>query len=211
MQTHFGPTGWWPGETPFEIAVGAILTQNTAWKNVEKSLELIKAVDLLSPDALLRASEKTLHRVLKPAGFFRIKTKRLKHFCQFLIDEHEGSMDSLAEVPLDELRPTLLNIHGIGNETADAIILYACEKRVFVVDAYTRRIFGRHEWVTHDIGYEPLRNFFESRLNENVEYFQEYHGLIDMTAKEFCNSRPKCDGCPLAPLLRKNQPALAPR
>ena len=211
MHAHFGPTGWWPGDSSFEIAVGAILTQNTAWNNVEKSLELIKGADLLSPNAVLQCSEETLHRLLKPTGFFRIKAKRLRHFCRYLLEQHDGNMDFLAQLPLGELRPALLNIHGIGPETADAIILYACQKRVFVVDAYTRRIFSRHEWVGHDIKYEPLRMFFENNLDDDVGYFQEFHGLIDLTGKEFCRSRPRCDGCPLEPLLNPTQPAMPPR
>jgi len=209
MHSHFGPTGWWPGDSAFEIVVGAILTQNTAWTNVEKSLDLIKSDGLLSPQALIDSSEETLHRVLKPSGFFRIKAKRLLHFCHFLMDTHDGDMASLARTPLAELRTTLLNIHGIGPETADDIILYACQQPVFVVDSYTRRIFSRHGWVADDIGYEPLRSFFESQLEANVDQFQEYHGLLDLTGKEFCKTRPHCSGCPLEPLLSDDQPLVS--
>lgn len=211
MHNQFGPTGWWPGDSPFEIAVGAILTQNTAWGNVEKSLHLIKSADLLSPTALLQCPDEKLYEVLKPSGFFRIKTQRLRQFCQFLSDEHDGSMESLARLPLEELRSTLLNIYGIGPETADAIILYACQKKVFVVDTYTRRILSRHQWVPHNITYEPLRLFFEGQLDESLEYFQEFHGLLDMTGKHFCKARPNCAGCPLESLLKPNQPTLPSR
>ena len=209
MEGHYGPTGWWPGETPFEVAVGAILTQNTAWTNVEKAIANLKAGGLLSPTAILSAETADLETALRPSGYFRVKAQRLRHFCTFLMESHGGDMARLAAAPLPALRRSLLGVHCIGPETADDIILYACGQPVFVVDAYTRRILSRHGMVAPTIGYEELRSFLEQRLAHDVSLFQEYHALIVLTAKDFCRATPKCEGCPLEPLLKANQPVLS--
>ena len=208
MEAHYGPTHWWPGDTPFEIAVGAILTQNTAWTNVEKAIANLKRGKLLAPREILEADDDLLHDVLKPSGYFRIKAKRVRSFCSHLAERYGGSMARMAKRPLHELRPELLAVAGIGPETADDILLYACGKPVFVVDAYTRRILSRHGLVKPDIRYEDLRAFFERHLPEDVHLFKEYHGLIVWTGKDFCRSHPKCEGCPLAPVLKRGQPRL---
>ena len=208
MHAHFGPTGWWPGDSAFEIAVGAILTQNTAWINVEQAIDNLKRKRILSPSAILDANTSSLHSALRPSGYFRVKAKRLRSFCDFLVRRHGGSMKRLARRPLDKLRPELLDIHGIGPETADDILLYACDKPVFVVDAYTRRILGRHGHAPQNIGYEALRSLFEKNLPAEPRLFKEYHGLIVWTGKEFCRPNPRCDACPLAPTLKKGQPQL---
>lgn len=206
MAAHYGPTGWWPGDTPFEIAAGAILTQNTAWTNVEKALANLKRARLMSPRAIVRSDSASLEDALRPAGYFRVKTRRLQSFCRHLVDRYGGSLARMARRPLNELREELLGIHGIGPETADDILLYACERPVFVVDAYTRRILSRHGHVDPGIGYEPLREIFERHLDADVETFKDYHGLIVYTGKDFCRARPNCDGCPLAPALKRGQP-----
>lgn len=206
MAAHYGPTHWWPGDSPFEIAVGAILTQNTAWTNVKKAIANLKRQRLLSAKAIIECKDARLEDALRPSGYFRIKAKRLRAFCQFLVDLHSGSMKRLAKLPLPELRHQLLSVNGIGPETADDIILYACEKPVFVVDAYTRRIFSRHGIVPPDIGYEELRAFFESNLPPDLYTFKEYHGLIVWTGKDFCKRAPRCEECPLAPTLKAGQP-----
>lgn len=208
MEVHYGPTHWWPGDTPFEVAVGAILTQNTAWTNVEKAIANLKRAKLLTPRKILEADDNLLHEILKPSGYFRIKAKRVRSFCSHLVERYGGSMARMAKRPLDELRPELLAIAGIGPETADDILLYACGKPVFVVDAYTRRILSRHGLVKPDIHYEDLRAFFERQLPQDVHLFKEYHGLIVWTGKDFCRSHPKCEGCPLAPTLKSGQPRL---
>jgi len=208
MHGHYGPTHWWPGDTAFEIAIGAILTQNTAWTNVEKAIANLKREKLLSAKAILECAPDRLENALRPSGYFRVKAGRARSFCEHLMTHYGGRMGAMAKRPLEELRPELLAVHGIGHETADDILLYACEKPVFVVDAYTRRIFGRHGLVPGNIGYEALRHFFEKRLDADTHLFKEYHGLIVWTGKDFCRKHPKCAGCPLEGLLTKGQPVL---
>jgi endonuclease-3 related protein len=207
MLTHYGPTHWWPGETPFEIAVGAILTQNTNWTNVERALENLKALEMLRPEAIIAAEDDTLEAALRPSGYFRQKAKRVRNFSRHLMEHYGGDMALMARRPLEELRRELLHLHGIGPETADDIILYACELPVFVVDTYTRRILHRHGLVPHDIAYEPLRAVFESRLPRDVAMWKEYHGLMVYIGKDFCRPTPRCEECPLRPLLPGGAPA----
>lgn len=209
LESHFGPTHWWPGDTPFEIATGAILTQNTAWTSVERAIANLKDAGLLDPHAILACEDETLHRALRPSGYFRVKTKRLRSFCRHLCDRYDGDMARMTRRPLAELRPELLGIAGIGPETADDILLYACDKPVFVVDAYTRRLLSRHGLCSPNIDYESLRALFESRLNADVAMFREYHGLIVYTGKDFCRTQPRCDACPLRKLLRSGAPIAA--
>lgn len=205
MSAHHGKTHWWPGETPFEICIGAILTQNTAWTNVEKAIINLKKEKLLAPRKILAADSDTLEDALRPSGYFRQKAVRVRRFAQHLVDHYGGSVARMAKRPLAELRTELLLLNGIGPETADDILLYACGKPVFVVDAYTRRIFSRHGLVPGDIKYEALRAFFEENLAADVDYFKEYHGLIVWTGKDFCKSHPKCEGCPLEVMLKAGQ------
>ncbi len=203
MAKHYGPTQWWPGETPFEVAVGAILTQNTAWTSVEKAIANLKAANLLGPRKIHVCPVPLLEQAIRPSGYFRQKTERLQLFCDYLIRRHRASMARMAQRPLPDLRAELLALKGIGPETADDILLYACGKPVFVVDTYTRRILSRHGLVPEDIPYEPLRAYFEKRLTPDVTLFKEFHGLIVWTGKDFCRKTPQCEECPLAPLLRK--------
>jgi len=206
LAKHYGPTHWWPGDTPFEIAVGAVLTQNTAWTNVERAIANLKKSRLLTPKAILNCETARLEQALVPSGYFRVKAKRLRAFCDYLVEHYRGSMKRMAARPLELLRPELLEVNGIGPETADDILLYACEKPVFVVDAYTRRIFHRHGWADGAIRYEELRAIFETHLPLDVPVFKEYHGLIVYTGKDFCRRTPKCADCPLCPMLEPGQP-----
>lgn len=201
MAHHYGPTGWWPGETAFEIATGAILTQNTAWRNVEQAIANLKRENLLDPHCILECNLDMLEQALRPSGYFRVKAQRLRSFCRHLVDVYGGRMERMAQRPLVDLRAELLGVHGIGPETADDILLYACGHSVFVVDAYTRRIFARHGLVPDDIGYEDLRAVFESRLPPDAAMFKEYHGLIVYVGKDFCRRTPNCAACPLGPML----------
>lgn len=193
----YGPQGWWPAETPFEVFVGAILTQNTAWKNVEKAIRNLKDKGLLDPHALFKVDLEKLQELLKPAGYYRIKAQRLKGAVRFLVEAFSGDMAKMAEVPLEELRPRLLQVKGIGPETADSILLYACHKPIFVVDAYTRRILGRHGIVDPKIGYHPLQALFMEQLPQDVELYKEYHALLVKLGKTQCRPRARCEGCPL--------------
>lgn len=206
MVAHYGPTHWWPGETPFEVAVGAILTQNTAWTNVERAIGNLRREKLLEPAALAACSERTLQDAIRPSGYFRTKARYVRDFARHLLDRYGGSMEAMAARPLAELRPELLALRGIGPETADDILLYACGKPVFVVDAYTRRILSRHGLCEPGIGYEPLRALFETHLASDLAMFREFHGLIVFTGKDFCRRAPRCEGCPLQAMLKPGQP-----
>ncbi|MFO7974527.1 MAG: endonuclease III domain-containing protein [Candidatus Hydrogenedentota bacterium] len=208
LHEHYGPTDWWPGDTPFEIAVGAVLTQNTSWSNVERAIANLKRAKLLGPRKILACRDGVLEDALQPSGYFRVKTRRVRSFCRYLVSRYRGNMARMAARPLDELRPELLSVDGIGPETADDILLYACEKPVFVVDAYTRRILSRHSLCPPDIAYEALRALFEDHLEADLQLFKEYHGLLVFTGKDFCRRTPKCDQCPLGPLLKPAQPLL---
>ena len=206
MARRYGPTGWWPGDTPFEIAVGAILTQNTAWRNVEMAIANLKAARLLTPHAIVGAPVAVLESAVRPSGYFRVKARRLRAFCAHLDVKYGGSMKRMARRPLPALREELLAIHGIGPETADDILLYACGHPVFVVDAYTRRLLVRHGHAEPEIRYEAMRALFENHLDADLNLFREYHALIVYTGKDHCRSKPNCDGCPLAPTLRAGEP-----
>ena len=197
MSDHFGPTHWWPGDTPFEIAVGAILTQNTAWSNVEKAIANLKRERLLSPQAILTCPSEKLENALAPSGYFRVKTKRLRSFCAHLVQHYGGSMARMAKRPLEELRPELLAVHGVGPETADDILLYACGKTVFVVDAYTRRLLARRGVGGGAEPYEEVQRLFHRALDPDLSVFNEYHALIVRHAKEHCRASPRCPGCPV--------------
>lgn len=208
LTAHYGPTHWWPGDTPFEIAVGAILTQNTTWTSVERAIANLKRARLLSPRALLDCDTALLEECLRPSGYFRVKTRRLRSFCAYLVERYGGSMKRMARAPLDVLRAELLAVDGIGPETADDILLYACDKTVFVVDAYTRRILSRHGLCAKDIGYDALQACFEKSLEPDRHTYAEYHGLIVYAGKDFCRRSPKCDACPLKPFLPEGGPLL---
>lgn len=194
---YFGPLHWWPGETPFEVMVGAILTQNTSWSNVEKAIANLKRAQVLTPEKLLALPPEKLAELIKPAGFFRLKTKRLLSFVNYFVDQYNAQISRMQEVPLDILRKELLAVHGIGPETADSILLYALEKPIFVVDAYTRRILHRHHLCAEDDGYAELQAIFMDHLQEDAAHFNEFHAQIVNIGKDFCRTRPRCEECPL--------------
>jgi endonuclease-3 related protein len=195
---QYGYQDWWPGDTPFEIMVGAILTQNTSWRNVERAINNLKANDALDPRNILATRTAMLAQWLKPSGYFNIKTQRLRNFCQWYLEA--GGYQSLKRMQTARLRKALLSVNGVGLETADDILLYAFHRKVFVIDAYTRRLFSRLGLVDPDWHYEHLRQYFEAGLlKENVAMFSQYHALIVMHGKELCRARPRCDDC----LLRK--------
>jgi endonuclease-3 related protein len=204
---HFGPQHWWPGDSPFEIAVGAILTQNTNWQNVARAIENLKKANALEPHAIERMPLDELAELIRPAGYFRLKAKRLKNFVHWLVERFDGSMDAIAAVSLGTLREELLSINGIGPETADSILLYAACKPTFVVDAYTHRIAVRHGWIEPEAGYDDLKEYFESRLPDDVPTFNELHALLVGVGKHYCRkSEARCDDCPLKPFLPDGGP-----
>ena len=205
MTAHFGPSGWWPANSPFEVMVGAILTQNTAWANAHKAIENLKANGLLSLEAIERSSEEWLARVIHSSGAFNQKAKRLKAFVSYLIQRFGGSLEEMGQVETAKLREELLKTHGIGPETADTILLYAVGKPVFVIDAYTKRILANHCLITQDVPYEALRGCFECNLEPEVALFREFHAQIVLTGKHFCRKRPLCFSCPLEPFLEQRR------
>jgi endonuclease-3 related protein len=194
---RFGPQDWWPGDTPFEVIIGAILTQNTNWTNVEKAITNLKKAKSLTPDKLHTIDISKLAELIRPAGYFNIKALRLKNFLNWLFNDYDGKLKNLDDVPTDRLREELLSIKGVGPETADSILLYALDRPVFVVDAYTARITARHHLIDAGAGYDEIKELFESHLIEDVKTFNEYHALLVRLGKEFCKPTPRCDSCPL--------------
>lgn len=197
-----GPQDWWPGRTAFEVIVGAILTQNTSWTNVEIAIRNLRRGKLLSPRAIETVSFARLARLIRSSGYFRQKAKKLKCFVRFLRSEYNGSLKRMFATPTSTLRDKLLGIHGIGPETADSILLYAGGHPVFVVDAYTRRLLERHQLVTPKQSYDEIRELFERNLSGDAALYNEYHALIVRTGKEYCRTRnPNCLECPLHSFL----------
>jgi|SRR5579885_223126 len=219
MRARFGHQNWWPGETPFEVCVGAILTQNTAWTNVERAITRLKNARVLQPETLFTLPEKQLARLIRPAGYFNVKARRLRAFLRVLVEEYGGDLKKLFAGPTAAVRRRLLAIHGIGPETADSLLLYAGGHPSFVIDAYTKRIFERHGWsgnnrkrplpnrTNRGAGYDELKSLCETALNQKtgaarLDYWQDYHAQLVNIGKHFCRPRqPLCDRCPLQPLL----------
>jgi endonuclease III related protein len=197
LYTCFGPQHWWPGDTAFEVAVGAVLTQNTNWGNVEKAIGNLKSAGAMHAPVLYEMPVGKLAGLIRPAGYFNIKAKRLKNFIDLLSDTYGGSMKRMAKEEMSAIRGTLLGVNGIGPETADSIVLYALEKPVFVIDAYTKRVLSRHNIMDHDEPYEAFQDLFHSHLERDVRLFNEYHALLVRVAKEHCRTKPICSGCPL--------------
>jgi len=198
LYDHYGPQYWWPGESNLEIMVGAVLTQNTNWINVEKAIDNLKNSDQLSFSCLQNMPIEELAEYIRPAGYYNIKARRLKNLFQMIEDEYEGEITFLFADSLDESRENLLRVKGVGPETADAILLYAAKKPAFVIDTYTHRVFSRHELVEEDTDYYSLQQEFLDSLPEDVSLFNEFHALIVAVAKEFCKKKkPRCSNCPL--------------
>lgn len=206
LHRHFGPQRWWPGDSRLEVAVGAILTQHTAWAAVERAMANLRSAGAIRVDALLGLHERRLARLIRPAGTYRLKARRLRALARFLSERFAGRLAGLARAPLAPLRAQLLRVPGIGPETADSILLYAGGRPVFVVDAYTRRVLARHRITSARIGYEPLRALFEERLPSDPRLFNELHALLVAVGKTHCRSRPRCEGCPLRFDLRGRPP-----
>ncbi len=197
---RFGPQHWWPGETAFEIITGAILTQNTNWANVEKAIANLKSANLLTPEKLYHLDTAKLAELIRPAGYYNIKANRLKSFLSWLFGNYDGRLENLEALDTDRLRAELLAVKGIGRETADSILLYAFDRPVFVVDAYTARVAVRHQLIEPDADYEQLRDLFQSNLPQDVQLFNEFHALLVRVGKEFCRPTAQCPGCPLEKL-----------
>jgi endonuclease-3 related protein len=203
LRERRGHAGWWPGESPFEVCLGAILTQNTAWTNVEKALARLRARGLLSFESLRRLPASRLAPLLRPSGYFNVKARRVKAFLAFLEREYGGRVERMAGEEVLVLRAKLLAVDGIGPETADSIALYAAALPLFVVDAYTRRVFTRIGLLRGDESYDEIQSFFMRRLRPDAALYNDYHAQIVLLAKDTCRVRPHCGACPLESLCRK--------
>lgn len=197
----FGSQHWWPGESPFEVMVGAVLVQNTAWKNVEKAIDNLRQADRLEPRPLYDLPVTELEELIRPAGYFRLKAKRLKHLLEFIVEQYDASVEAMFETDRHTLREQLLSVHGIGPETADSILLYAGGMPAFVVDTYTHRMMARHGWIDFETDYHTLQEHFTDNLEEDVQLYNEFHALIVRLGHLHCRKTPKCEECPLAELL----------
>ena len=203
---HFGPQHWWPAETVFEVIVGAVLTQNTSWKNVDRALENLRAAGVLHLEGLRGLHHEELAELIRPAGYFRLKARRLRNLLDLIHERHDGSLERFLATDLQTLREQLLGVNGIGPETADSILLYAAEKPTFVIDAYTHRVAKRHGWVEQERDYHGLKEYFEAALPQEVPLYNEYHALLVRVGHEFCKPTPRCEHCPLRPLLPDGGP-----
>ncbi len=198
MYAAYGPRHWWPGETRTEIMIGAILTQNTNWTNVERAIDNLKAADALDWHRLQAMEHDELAELIRPAGYFNVKAKRLKKLVAWVVAEFDGDLDAMFARSTGSLREELLGVNGVGRETADSILLYAGDHLTFVVDAYTARILRRHRLIDEEADYESIKELFESHLPAEVPLYNEYHALIVEVGKRCCRPRnPKCDECPL--------------
>ncbi len=198
LYRRFGPQGWWPADSAFEVIVGAVLTQNTSWQNVERAIVNLKKARCLSYRSMLRLKTSALAQLIRPAGYYNIKAARLKNFLKFMDKSYKGSLKRMRKKDTLALREELLSVNGVGEETADSILLYALSKPVFVVDAYTRRIASRHRLIHKDVPYSSLQRLFMDHLSKSSKVFNEYHALLVRCAKNFCKkAKAECGGCPL--------------
>jgi endonuclease III related protein len=203
----FGPQHWWPGDTRFEMIVGAMLTQNTSWLNVERAIGNLRQADLLDPQALHAVPVEELQELIRPVGYFRVKAVRLRSVLEFIVERYDSSLDAMFSTPLPDLRRQLLEVHGIGPETADSILLYAGRLPSFVVDVYTHRIFARHGWIGFDADYDQIKDYVEGELPQEVPMYNEFHAMLVRTGKDYCRKTgPKCPECPLREMLPRGGP-----
>lgn len=203
LQAH-GPQRWWPAGSSFEVMVGAVLTQNTAWTNVERAIATLRAQKVLQPQRILAVHHRRLAAWLKPTGYYNLKTRRLRALCTMVVES--GGVAALRREETVALRQRFLAVNGVGPETADDILLYAFKRPVCVIDAYTRRLFSRLGVIRGDEDYESLRQYFECRLGRRAARLNEFHALIVRHAKEICRPRPRCDACVLANQCRSRDP-----
>ncbi len=198
---RFGPQHWWPAETRFEVMVGAILTQNAAWTNVEKAIMNLKSNELMDPHKLYDLNVDTLALVIRSTGYFNIKASRLKNFIKWFVEKYQGNIKKLMKQDAAKLRDELLSIKGIGKETADSILLYALDKPTFVVDLYTYRVLSRHALISEDADYDEIKSLFEENLRKDPRLYNEYHALLVAVGKNYCKTNPLCAKCPLQKYL----------
>lgn len=201
LYQHWGEQHWWPADSPLEMILGAVLTQNTAWTQVEKAMQRLKSEQAIDLNRLVDTPASTLEEWIRPAGFFRQKARAIQTFCQHIQQHYNGSIDTLFELETSALRTELLSWRGVGPETADSILLYAARRPLFVIDAYTKRFMVRHGWADEKATYATLASFFTDQLEQDPALFNEFHALIVQLGKTHCRPTPTCEGCPLQPLL----------
>ena len=206
LLAELGPQLWWPGQSPFEVMVGAVLVQSTSWKNVERAIANLREADLLAPQPLYALRVEELAELIRPAGYYLVKARRLRNLLEFLFDRYDGSLEAMFASGLASLREELLAIKGIGPETADSILLYAGNLPSFVVDTYSHRILARHGWTEFEADYHQIKEHFESSLPPDVPLYNEYHALLVEVGKRYCKKTPKCDECPLRERLPETGP-----
>jgi endonuclease-3 related protein len=200
---RFGEQKWWPGETTFEVIAGAVLTQNTSWKNVEKAISNLRKHKCLDAWKMYELDDDELAEMIRPAGYYNIKAKRLKNFLTYLHDNYNMEPEGLAQLSAESLREELLGISGIGPETADSIILYGFGKPVFVVDSYTCRVLCRHMLIEPPVDYQTVQEFFHTHLTPDAKFYNEFHALFVAVGKDYCKRRARCEGCPLSGLAHE--------
>jgi endonuclease-3 related protein len=199
----YGPRHWWPGETPFEVMVGAILTQNTSWRNVEKAIQKLKGKVVLNPQGIHHLKKSQLASLIRSSGYYQVKADRLKAFVDFIFKEYDGNIRKMERERLELLREKLLKVKGIGPETADSILLYGLKKPIFVVDAYTKRILSRHGIISEKASYEEIQKLFMDHLPHKARLFNEYHALLVHLGKTLCKKTPRCDICPIKGIAQR--------
>lgn len=202
LRNHFGHQNWWPGDTRFEVIIGAILTQNTNWGNVEKAINNLKKQALFSPAGIIELKNDTLGRLIKSSGYYNRKAEKLKLICEYLMEKCGGDLDRFAEVPTDTLREELLSIKGIGPETADSILLYAFDRPLFVVDRYTIRSLNRIGLINENAKYDDVQQLFMKNLPHETKLFNDFHAQLVALGKHFCKPKPQCEFCPLGDICR---------
>ncbi|MFO7959156.1 MAG: endonuclease III domain-containing protein [Candidatus Brocadiia bacterium] len=201
LREAFGHREWWPGDTPFEVMAGAILTQRTNWQNVEKAIDRLKEEDALDPQTLADIEPEVLHELVRPAGYYRQKSARLIRLARWVMERTGGELERLEAVPTDELRAELLGLRGVGPETADSILLYALDRLTFVVDTYTNRVLVRHGLLDPGAGYHEMKDVFESALPADLELYRDFHAQLVELGKQYCRTTPRCSNCPARPVL----------
>lgn len=205
LLNSFGSQHWWPGDSPLEVMIGAVLVQNTAWKNVERAIGNLREAEALDAERILAISDADLEALIRPAGYYRRKAKRLRSLLEFFVHEYDGSISKMQATDFQTLREGLLGVHGVGPETADAILLYALEKPAMVVDTYTHRVFARHGWVPYETDYHQMQEHLVSELPEDVQTYNELHALLVQVGRDFCRKTPRCELCPLQDMLPYGQ------
>ena len=203
LLSRFGHRSWWPADSPLEVCVGAVLTQNTSWKNVVKAIESLKSASALDPFVLYEMTHEELSSLIKPAGYYNVKARRLRSFISHLVEKHDGELASLFDSDTDRLRRELLSINGIGKETADSIILYAANKPIFVVDAYTRRVLERHGIVDEKATYDDMQALFHACFPRDTALYNDFHAQFVAVGHHFCKRVPRCEQCPLCDFLEQ--------